>query len=82
MCTPHPDLRACVEHIARKTNTRIAQHLLGHARLGTTDAYLGRPRLDDMVVAVRGVTYGVRTNVLEVAEDLRIGLKGQFSITS
>jgi hypothetical protein len=35
-----------------------------------------------MVAAVRGVTYGVRTNVLGVAEDLQIGLKGQFSITS
>jgi hypothetical protein len=27
-----------------------------------------------MVAAVRGVTYGVRTNVLGVAEDLQIGL--------
>jgi integrase/recombinase XerD len=79
--SPHDMRHAYAEHIARKTDTRIAQHLLGHAHLGTTDTYLGRPRLDDMVAAVRGVTYGVRTNVLGVAEDLQIGLKGQFSIT-
>ena len=33
--------------------TRIAQHMLGHANLGTTDTYLGRPRLDDIVAAVQ-----------------------------
>lgn len=77
---PHDLRHAYAEHIARKTDTRIAQHLLGHAHLGTTDTYLGRPRLDDMVAAVRGVTYGVRTNVLGVAEDLQIGLKATTGI--
>jgi len=78
--SPHDMRHAYAEHIARKTDTRIAQHLLGHAPLGTTDTYLGRPRLDDMVAAVRGVTYGVRTNVLGVAEDLQIGLKATTGI--
>jgi site-specific recombinase XerC len=78
--SPHDMRPAYAEHIARKTDIRIAQHLLGHAHLGTTDTYLGRPRLDDMVAAVRGVTYGVRTNVLGVAEDLQIGLKATTGI--
>lgn len=37
--------------------TRARQHMLGHARLGTTDSYLGRPRLDDIVAAVKNVSY-------------------------
>jgi hypothetical protein len=49
-------------------DTRVAQHLLSHARLGTTAAYLDRPRLDDMVAAVKDATYGVRTNILGVAQ--------------
>lgn len=65
---PHDLRHAYAEHIARATDTRIAQHLLGHATLGTTDTYLGRPRLDDMVAAVKDATYGVRTNVLGVAQ--------------
>jgi site-specific recombinase XerD len=58
---------AYAEHIARQTNnTHVAQHLLGHAHLGTTETYLGRPRLDDMAKAVKDVPYGIRTNVLVV----------------
>ena len=37
-------------------------------------------RLDDMVAAVRGVTYGARTNVLGVAEDLHIRLEASTGI--
>jgi integrase/recombinase XerD len=62
--TPHDLRHAYAEHVARKADTRVAQHLLGHAHLGTTDAYLGRPRLDDMVAAVKDASYGLRTNVL------------------
>jgi integrase/recombinase XerD len=69
--TPHDLRHAYAEHIARHADTRVAQHLLGHAHLGTTDAYLGRPRLDDMVAAVKDATYGVRTNVLGVAQMAR-----------
>jgi integrase/recombinase XerD len=78
--SPHDMRHAYAEHIARKADTRVAQHLLGHAHLGTTETYLGSPRLDDMVMAVKNATYGIRTNVLGVAEDLHIGLKATTGI--
>ncbi|HYM54333.1 MAG TPA: site-specific integrase [Solirubrobacteraceae bacterium] len=78
--TPHALRHAYAEHIAREADTRIAQHLLGHAHLGTTDTYLGRPRLDDMVAAVKGATYGVRTNVLGVAQMARRASKATTGI--
>ncbi len=78
--TPHTLRHAYADHIARKADTRVAQHLLGHAHLGTTDAYLGRPRLDDMVAAVKDATYGIRTNVLGAAQTAQIGLKATTGI--
>jgi hypothetical protein len=66
--TPHDLRHAYAEHVPGKADTSVAQHLLGHAHLGTTDAYVGRPRLDDMVAAVRDATYGIRTNVLGVPQ--------------
>jgi integrase/recombinase XerD len=78
--TPHDLRHAYAEHIAREADTRIAQHLLGHAHLGTTDTYLGPPRLDDMVAAVKDARYGVRTNVLGVAEAVQRGLEATTGI--
>jgi integrase/recombinase XerD len=78
--TPHDLRHAYAEHIARNADTRVAQHLLGHANLGTTDAYLGRPRLDDMVAAVKDATYGIRTNVLGVAQMAQIPHKATTGI--
>jgi site-specific recombinase XerD len=77
---PHDLRHAYAEHIARRADTRVAQHLLGHAHLGTTDTYLGKPRLDDMVAAVRTASYGVRTNVLGVAESLVSALEATTGI--
>lgn len=77
---PHDLRHAYAEHIARTTDTRIAQHLLGHANLGTTDTYLGCPRIDDMVAAVKDATYGVRTSVLGVARMAQIPLKATTGI--
>jgi integrase len=77
---PHDLRHAYAEHIARATDTRIAQHLLGHANLGTTDTYLGRPRIDDMVAAVKDATYGVRTNVLGVVQMAQIPCKATTGI--
>ena len=67
---PHDLRHPFAEQIARETDARIAQNLLGHAHLGTTDTYLGRPTLDDIVAAVRTLSYGTLTNVLGVAEAL------------
>lgn len=78
--TPHSLRHAYADHIARKADTRVAQHLLGHAHLGTTDTYLGRPRLDDMVAAVKDAGYGIRTDVLGVPEMAQIGLKATTGI--
>jgi integrase/recombinase XerD len=77
---PHDLRHAFAEQIARETDARIAQHLLGHANLGTTDTYLGRPRLDDIVAAVRSVSYGTRTNVLGVAGTLKTALEATTGI--
>ncbi len=54
--------------------------LLGHAHLGTTDAYLSRPRIDDIVAAVRDLSYEKRTNVLGVAETLKTALEATTGI--
>ncbi len=68
--------------MARGADTWVAQHLLGHADIGTTQIYLGRPRLDDLAAAVGEVSFGVsvRTDVLGVAEEVRIGLKATTGI--
>lgn len=56
--TPHSMRHAFGDHIARGTgNVRIAQFLLGHADLGTTETYLGAPTLDEMSRAVKGFTF-------------------------
>ncbi|HEX2015165.1 MAG TPA: hypothetical protein VGN69_00600 [Solirubrobacteraceae bacterium] len=62
------------ENVARQAETRVAQRLLGHATIGTTETYLGKPRIDDLQVAVRDVTYGLglRTDVLGVPEKSEI----------
>ena len=77
---PHDLRHAFAEHIARDTDPRIAQHLLGHANLGTTDTYLGRPRIDDIVAALREVSFNGRTNVLGVSEALRKALEATTGI--
>lgn len=56
--TPHSMRHAFGDHIARGTgDVRIAQFMLGHADLGTTETYLGAPTLDEMSKAVRGFTF-------------------------
>jgi integrase/recombinase XerD len=77
---PHDLRHAFAEHIARDTDPRIAQHLLGHAHLGTTDTYLGRPKLDDIVVALREVSFNGRTGVLGVSKTLQKALEATTGI--
>ena len=77
---PHTLRHAFAEHVARRADTRSAQHLLGHASLGTTDTYLGAPTLDEIVAAVAGVSYGTRTDVLGVARRPELALQATAGI--
>jgi integrase/recombinase XerD len=59
---PHTMRHAFADHVARLSgDVRVAQYLLGHATLGTTEAYLGPPTLDQLAGAVEGVLFGVPT---------------------
>ncbi len=66
--TPHALRHAFADHIAGTADTHVAQHLLGHAHLSTTETYLGNPKLDALRAAVADASYGIRTNVLGVLE--------------
>ena len=59
---PHTMRHAFADHVARLCgDVRVAQYLLGRATLGTTEAYLGAPTLDQLAAAVEGVVFGVPT---------------------
>ncbi len=59
---PHTMRHAFADHVARLSgDVRVAQYLLGHATLGTTEAYLRHPTLDQLAAAVEGVLFGVPT---------------------
>ncbi|MGI9185773.1 MAG: hypothetical protein ACR2GZ_12590 [Solirubrobacteraceae bacterium] len=76
---PHDLRHAFAEQIARETRAH-GSTCSGTPRLGTTDSYLGRPRLDDIVAAVKNVSYETRTNVLGVSETLRKALEATTGI--
>jgi integrase/recombinase XerC len=67
---PHLLRHAYGDHIARHAGMRNAQFLLGHAGIATTEAYVGKPTLDELKRSVRDFTYGAfdRTDVLGVSE--------------
>jgi site-specific recombinase XerD len=48
---------AFADHVARQAGVRSAQFLLGHATLGTTEAYIGEPTLDELTAATEGVSF-------------------------
>jgi site-specific recombinase XerD len=56
---PHLLRHAYADHIARQAGVRTAQFLLGHANLGTTETYLGKPTRDELQTAVAGFAFGV-----------------------
>jgi integrase len=58
--TPHTMRHAFADNVARLSgDVRVAQHLMGHATLGTTEAYLSHPTLDQLASATKGVKLGV-----------------------
>lgn len=46
-----------LNHVARGAGVRVAQTLLGHASIQTTEGYLGQPTLDELTRAVTDVTF-------------------------
>jgi hypothetical protein len=64
---------AFADHVARQTGVRRAQFLLGHATLGTTQAYIGEPTLDELTAATEGVSFlrEKRTGVLGSPDQAR-----------
>jgi integrase/recombinase XerD len=50
--TPHTLRRAFADMVERQAGVRVAQKLLGHATLATTEGYLSEPTLDELQGAV------------------------------
>jgi integrase len=46
--TPHTLRRALADLVERQASVRVAQKLLGHASLSTTEGYLSEPTLDEL----------------------------------
>jgi len=57
---PHLLRHAYGDHVARHTGLQVAQSLLGHADVATTQTYVGQPTLDELTSAVRGLSFAVR----------------------
>lgn len=55
---PHLMRHAFGEHIARHTGLRVAQALMGHADVRTTQGYTNGATLDELTHAVAGVSLG------------------------
>jgi hypothetical protein len=49
---PHLMRHAFGDHVARYAGIKNAQALLGHATVGTTETYVGKPTLDELAAAV------------------------------
>lgn len=54
---PHLLRHAFAVHVARTAGMRNAQFMLGHASIGTTETYTGKPTIDEMSRAMRDVSY-------------------------
>ena len=70
---PHLMRHAYADHVARYAGVRNAQHLLGHAGIGTTETYLAKPTPDELRGAIAGFAFGV-------AERLFLPLANQAAI--
>lgn len=60
---PHLMRHAYADHVARQAGVRNAQHLLGHAGIGTTETYLAKPTPDELRASVAGFAFGIAERV-------------------
>lgn len=56
--TPHLLRHAYGDHIARFAGIKVAQFVLGHASVGTTERYTGQPTLDEVAIALSEFGFG------------------------
>lgn len=54
---PHLLRHAYGDHIAKYAGMKVAQYLMGHAEVSTTQIYTGTPTLDELVVALQGFSF-------------------------
>jgi site-specific recombinase XerD len=54
---PHLLRHAFADHVTRQAGLRVAQALLGHASIQTTEGYLSRPSLDELAQALAGISF-------------------------
>jgi len=56
---PHILRHAFAEHVSRRAGLRVAQAVLGHASIQTTEGYLAKPSLDELAVATATLTFAL-----------------------
>ena len=79
---PHLMRHAYGDHVARYAGMRNAQFLLGHADIGTTETYVGKPTLDELSAAVAGFGFDPNggTHVLPPAEQPEIPVEARTGV--
>lgn len=60
---PHLMRHAFGDQAVRHAGVRYTQHLMGHAEIGTTQTYLGKPTPEDLTRAVADLTFGLSERV-------------------
>jgi integrase len=58
--TPHLMRHAFGDHVAKHAGLKVAQFVLGHESVSTTEGYTGAPSLDEVAHALAGFGYGER----------------------
>ena len=56
--SPHMMRHAFGDHIARYAGLKVAQFVLGHESVGTTEGYTGEPTLDEVAAALADFGFG------------------------
>lgn len=77
---PHLMRHAFADHVARYAGIKNAQAALGHATVGTTEAYVGKPTLDDLAAALKGLGFAtggtdVRPRLGDLSLEARTGIE-------